>query len=298
MTRRRANGLLLLTAFIWGTAFVAQSTAMASLGPFAFVGLRFALGALVLLPFAIWEARRYPGLGVTRDGGWLLLTGLVLFAAAVLQQAGLVSAPVTNTAFFTSLYVVIAPFLAFPLYGKAPHPVVWVAAPACVFGVWAVGGGSLTHLTWGDGLVIIGAVFWALHVILVGRVVQRTGRPLLLACVQFFVTGSLALLCATIFEGGIAVTAVRAAWVEILYAGLLSTGVAFTLQIYGQRHTHPTDAAILLSAETLFAALAGALLLGERLPLLGWFGCAVILAAILAVEIIPSRKSRLFRKGA
>ena len=287
MSRLTANLLLLLTAFMWGSAFVAQSTAMSSVGPLVFTGLRFLIAAACLAPFAWREARRHRGAPVSRAHvGMFVGVGVVFFLGIALQQSALVVTTVTNAGFLTGLYVVMVPFFGAALFRDMPHPAVWPASLASLAGVYLLGGGHLDGLNWGDGLLIICAVFWALHVVLVGRVGMSSGRPLALAFAQFSVVGVLALLPGLVFEGG-SLAGIKDIWLELVYTSILSGGFAFTLQIIAQRWTKAADAAIILSAEALFAALCGALILGERLDAMGLVGCGLIFASIVVVQLAP-----------
>ncbi|WP_321344485.1 DMT family transporter [Breoghania sp.] len=287
MNRLTANLLLLLTAFIWGSAFVAQSTAMSSVGPLVFTGIRFLIAAACLAPFALREARRHRGEPVPRTHMAMFIgVGVVFFCGIALQQSALVLTTVTNAGFLTALYVVMVPFFGAALFRDMPHPAVWPASIASLAGIYLLGGGHLDGLNWGDGLVIVCAVFWALHVVLVGRVGISSGRPLALAFAQFAVVGVLALLPGLAFEE-VSLAGIGAIWFELFYTGILSGGFAFTLQIIAQRWTKAADAAIILSAEALFAALCGAVVLGERLDAMGLVGCALIFGSIVAVQLAP-----------
>ena len=289
MTRLRADLLLLLTALIWGAAFVGQSTAMDHLGPFLFTGTRFLLATLVVLPFVLAESKQGPPL--RRDHMSLMgVAGVVFFIASMTQQAGLLATTVTNAGFLTALYVVLVPVIAFmALRHKLPW-VVWPAAALSLTGTWLLGGG-LSGLNWGDGIMIFSAVFWALQVLLIGSLASRSGRPITLAALQFGVTAILCLILGAVLEP-LSFTNMAAAWKELLFTGIISGGLGFTLQAVGQRYTPASDAAIIMSSEALFAALFGALLLGERLPLLGWIGCSCILAAVIGVQLAPLWRQR------
>jgi drug/metabolite transporter (DMT)-like permease len=286
VSRPVANLVLLLAAAIWGATFVAQTTAMESIGPLWFIALRFALAALVLLPFALREG----GWGDRqswRHGG---AVGLALFLGAVLQQIGLLTTTVTNAGFLTSLYVLATPVLGRLFFGERVHPAIWPGAVLALLGTLLLGGG-VGRLGWGDGLITLGAVVWAMQILLIGRGTRATGRPLLVCTVQFVVTALFGLCAAAWFEP-ITLTAVRGAAPELLYAGGLSGALAFGLQAVGQRHTPNADAAITLSAEAPLAALFGIVLLGERLGPVAAFGCALIFAAILLVQLAPEWQRR------
>lgn len=291
MTRIQANLVLLLAAAIWGGGFVAQSTAMDKIGPFWFVGLRFAIAALAVLPFAWLEARKSETKLVRRD--WLAFgfVGLALFSGAITQQIGLMTTTVTNSSFLTGLYVVFVPVISVVALRRYPHWIIWPAAGMSLLGIFLMSGGTLTNLTTGDLLSIVCAFFWGVQIILAGLFVMSSGRPLALSFAQFAVCSLLCLLIAPWVET-ISVDVILASGKEILYVGLISSGLAFVLQVIGQRYTTASQAAIFLSSEALFGAFLGALLLGEVLPPLGYLGCVIIFAAMLIVEIIPELTRR------
>lgn len=297
MTRRSANALLLLAGAVWGLGFVAQSSAMDAMPPVFFVGVRFLIAAAVLAPFAWVEARR-AGAGVApNDWRAFGLVGLALFAGITLQQIGLTVTTVTNAGFLTGLYVVLTPFVGFLLFADRPHPIVWPASLLALAGLFLLGGGRLDGLNWGDGLILACAVAWALQIVFVGKYVRRSGRPYALSFTQFAICGALGLGAAWVFEP-LSWSAIWNAAPELLYTGILSSALTFTLQIIAQRHTTTPQAAIMLSSEALFAAAFAALLLGERVAAIGLAGCALLLAAMLTVEIGPTLVRRLTRRPA
>lgn len=287
MTRLQANTLLLLAGAMWGMGFVAQSTAMESLGPFLFIGLRFTIASAAMLPFAIREARRAQRPLAHADWRTFSLVGLVLFGGMAAQQAGLLTTSVTRSGFLTSLYVVFVPVFGVVLFGQRPHNIVWPAALCALAGVWLLSGGGAVALRAGDWLTLLCAAFWAVQVIIIGRTASHTGRPVTLAVTQFGVTAVLALAIGMAIEP-VDFALIRAALPEILYSGVFSGGIAFTLQVIGQRYTTAPQAAIFLSTEAVFAALFGAVFLGERLPPAGFAGCGLILSAIILIEVVPA----------
>ncbi|UXN59488.1 DMT family transporter [Phyllobacterium zundukense] len=291
MTHGRANILLLFAGAIWGLGFVAQSSAMGSVGPFMFVALRFLLATLTIAPFAIREARNTPAKLKRSDYYGFFFIGVLLFSGAALQQVGILTTSVTNSGFLTGLYVVMVPFLAVLLFWQWPHPVVWPCALTALAGIYLLSGGHLDGLATGDWLTVACAAFWALQIIFINRIAIRSGRPIMLALVQFIVCGVLGLIIALGTERTELFSIVAAA-PEILFAGIFSSGIAFTLQAVGQRFTTAPQAAIMLSSEALFAALFGTILLGERMSLQGVAGCALIFFAMIAVELIPALRSR------
>lgn len=296
MTRVQANLLLLLAAAIWGGGFVAQSTAMKAIGPLWFIGLRFAVATLVVLPFLLVENRRAPAATSARHLRLYLLTGLALFGGAVTQQIGLQTTTVTNSSFITGLYVVFVPLIAVLFLRRTPHWVIWPGALMALCGIYLLSGGHLTALTVGDLLTVVCAVFWSIQITLAGLTVSETGRPLLLSAGQFGVTAICALAVAAATEP-VSLEAIRAAAPEILYVGIFSSGVAFVLQVIAQRYTTPSQTAIFLSSEALFGASLGALLLGETIPPLGYAGCALMFIAMLVVELVPEIGRRRLQSG-
>lgn len=289
MSRGMANGLLLVAALIWGTTFVAQQLGMASVGPLIYTGVRFLLGALVILPLALREYARLKARGVRLTRNDLLAAcglGILLCLGVVLQQIGIAGTTVSNAGFLTALYVPLVPLFGWIADRQAPHISLWPAAIGCFAGTFLLSGGTFTGFNTGDVWVISSTLFWAAHVLWVGRVAARKGTPILVACTQFTVCGLLATGAGLVLEDT-TTTGLWAALPTILYGGLLSVGIGFTLQVVAQRHTRPAEAAILLSSEVLFAALAGALYLGERLVPIQLAGGLLIFACIVGVQVLP-----------
>lgn len=304
MQRSTANLLLLLAGLIWGGGFVAQATAMEDIGPSLFMSLRMSLAALALLPLALIEHRKsgsqspfFAELMGKGMGASAFYVGVAFFLAMILQQVGLLTTTVTNAGILTGLYVVMVPIMVLLIFGERQLPIVWPCALASFVGIWLLGGGSLNGLTIGDGLVILGAAFSAAHVILLGRTVKNQNRPAQLACFQFAYSAGLSMLCFAVlrgfdvsFEPAVSQTTLIAAAPEILYAAFLAGAVSFTLMAYCQQYTDAADAAILLSSEALFAAICGAIFLGERLTMTGYLGCAILFAAIATVGVASARQ--------
>ena len=298
MNRLRADLLLLLTAFIWGTAFIAQKDANQSMGPITFVGARFLLSALALIPLVIYEARRQTTPLSRLD--WLqgLIVGLCLYTGASLQQVGLVTTSATNAGFLTALYVVLVPFVLWGFTRERPRSLVLLACTVSICGAWLLTEtGEARHWAFGDILVVLADVAWALAIVVIGLFLQRTHRPLFLSCMQYSVTAALGLTSGLAFEP-FSAAGVGSALPAILYAGLLSGGVAYTLQIVAQKHTPPAEAALIMSLESVFAALAGAVMLGERLTLPAAVGCGLILLGVVIVETGPALLKNLRRAAA
>ncbi|MHA6297447.1 DMT family transporter [Devosia sp. CAU 1758] len=286
MSRPVATLLLLICTMFWGLAFIAQKSALETMGPLTFTGVRYLLGGLLVLPLALHERRRRP-VQLTRTH-WLYIgaVSLVFFIGSWLQNAGLVTTTATNGGFLTALYVFFVPLLGYVLFRTKPHPIIFIGVPLALVGTYYLNGGGLESFNSGDWMITVCAVFWALHVILLGHIARLTGLPIFVSAISFLSAGAVASAIALVTEAP-TLAAVAAGWIEIVYAGVLATAVAFTFQAIGQQHVPPANAAIILSAESLFAALGGALILSERLPAIGYAGAALIFGAILLVEGVP-----------
>lgn len=283
----KADSLLVLTAIIWGGAFVAQRVGMDYVGPFTFNGVRFALGAFTLLPLALGgNTSAVKDLGYHFSSKQAIfgggLAGLVLFAGASLQQVGLIYTTAGKAGFITGLYVVIVPLLGM-VWKQWPG---WGASTGAIIAAVGLYFLSVTeefNLAPGDAWELAGAFMWATHVLILGWLSPRV-NVLKLACAQYAVCSCLSLLVAGYTET-ITAHGLREATIPILYGGVMSVGIAYTLQVVAQRVAPPTHAAIILSLEAVFAALAGWLLLGEALTTRGLFGCGLMLAGMIVAQL-------------
>ena len=288
MRKRRlwADLALILVAFIWGVAFVVQRVAAAEVQAFVFNGIRFLLGAIVILPFAL--ARALPGLrsGDPAPGKYrlgVLLAGLLLVCGSAFQQIGLKYTTASNAGFITGLYVVVIPILL--MFGgrrKQPRPLVWVAAVLSALGLFLLSTGGQIQMNRGDVLVMVSAFFWAFHVILTDWLVRRV-EVMQFAVGQYLVCGLVSLGLGLYLEPG-ALKAAVSNWGLLAFMGFVSVGLGYTLQAVGQRVAPPADTAIILSLEAVFAALGGWLILGESLAPLQLLGCGIILAGMLLAQ--------------
>jgi len=290
MSRLKADLLLLLVALIWGLAFVAQKDAMQHIGPLTFIAARFAISALVVLPLAFREHRKASTPTEKFEAGHIpdfLLLCTVFAGGVILQQAGIVRTSITNAGFLTGLYVLFVPIVCAVIYRQTLSRVVFPAALLSVAGVWLLSGGMESlRLNLGDVLVIGCAICFGFQVAVVSRVVGKIKAPLRICFIQYTAVGLVALAGALAYETpGFADMA--PALPAILYAGLLSGGVAYTLQVVAQQYTPASDSAVILSAESLFAAVGGAVLAQDRLSPAGFAGCGLIVSAIMLVEFGP-----------
>lgn len=290
----RGRLTLLLTAIIWGTAFVAQSEGMDHMGPFTFNAARTLLGGIVLIPVIFLLDRLTPSevrpskedkKRITRNsviGG--VICGLVLCAASSFQQCGIVGTTPGKAGFITALYIVLVPVLGIFVHKKIP-PITWVCIAVAIVGFWLLCVNEDITVAVGDLLVLCCAVIFSVHIIVVDHFGAKGINGTLMSCVQFFVAGSIMLIIAFLFEEP-ALTDLAAGKVSILYAGIMSCGVAYTLQIIGQRDCDPTSATLLMSLESVFAALAGWILPPHTvLSAKELCGCVLVFAAVLMAQL-------------
>ncbi len=290
--------LLLLTALIWGSAFVAQSKGMEHVGPFTYNGIRSLIGGAVLIPvLLVFRAlRRRSGEGeqalsrkrATVIGG--LCCGLALFAASSLQQFGISMTTAGKAGFITALYIVIVPILGL-FIGRRTPVLIWLCVAAAIAGFYLLCVKEGFSVGTGDMLVLGCAFIFSVHIILIDRFNAMGADGMMLSCIQLLTAGAISLPLMFIFEEP-SLGAVLDARISILYAGVLSCGVAYTLQIIGQKHADPTAATLILSLESVFAALSGWLILDERLSGRELGGCALVLAAVIAAQMIAGRSDK------
>jgi len=286
-----ADLLLLLVALVWGFGFVAQRAGMEHVGPYTYNGIRFLLGGFCLLPLVLCSHRSrtvdlLPKISALKAG---FPAGVILFVGATLQQIGLLYTTAGKAGFITGLYVIFVPMFGI-LLGQRTGIGTWIGALLATAGMYLLSVQADFSINTGDLLVLIGAVFWALHVLLLGYLSPRT-FPVQLAMVQFLFCGLFSLLVAAVMETT-TVQAVADAAVPILYGGLCSVGIGYTLQVVAQRRAHPAHAAILLSLEAVFAAVGGWWLLSEVLSARGLTGCGLMLGGMLLSQLYPLLKKK------
>ena len=289
----RANLLLLITAMIWGFSFVAQRQGMEHISPFTFNAARFTIGAFSLIPIVLLNRRKHKAAKpqplfakATITSG--LFLGVVLFLGATLQQIGIVETTAGKAGFITGLYVIIVPLLGLFWHQKTGRGT-WIGAILAIIGMYFLSVTNDFTISKGDSLVLVSALFWAIHVQLVPLFLRKS-NALHLSLYQFFFCSLFSWLAAIQWET-IIISGIQGGMWPILYTGLLSVGIAYTLQIIAQQKAHPAHAAIILSLEAVFAVLGGYIILNETISMRGMFGCGLMLAGMLLSQLLKSKEA-------
>ena len=284
----------LITTFIWGTAFIAQDTGMDNIGPLTFNFSRFFVGFITILPIALIFERKKIVLEISSNSKvfykYLLFMGISLFLGTYLQQASLQYTNIANAAFFTVFYVPLVPILLFFIYASKVHWSIWPSIGLCVFGVYLLSDFSNSEVMLGDALVILCSVFWALHIIFAGKFMETFNIPIFYAALQALLVAALSLLFSYFFEE-IKFSNILLESSSIIYAGVFSGGIAFTLQMFAQKNIEEAPAAIIYSLEGVFAAVAGWIILNQFLDLSNIIGCCLISIAVIFSQLAPSSKN-------
>lgn len=281
----KSNGLLLLTAAIWGFAFVAQRVGMDYVGPFTFNGVRFALGSLTLIPVLMMTERKKQSVSDISRRTKILscgITGCVLFMGASLQQVGIISTTAGKAGFITGLYVVMVPIFGLALKQHTDIGT-WIGAGLAAVGLYFLSMTEQLTIQYGDFLVLLSAFFWSIHVLIIGWLSPRVD-PIKIAFIQFVICSLLSFIVA-VFTEVIEISGIFKAAIPIIYSGALSVGMAYTLQVVAQKNAHPAHAAIILSLETVFAAIGGWLLLNEVLSPREISGCVLMLIGMIVSQL-------------
>jgi len=279
--------------FIWGTTFIAQDTGMDNIGPFTFNSVRFFVGFFAVAPFVLLFEKKKINVQIKakRNKFYKLIipVGIFLFLATVLQQVSLLYTDVANSAFFTIFYVPMVPIIVYFLFSEKLHWSIWPSVFACVIGGYLLSDIGDANIRFGDSLVLVGALFWALHIIYIGKIIDQFDLPFFIALLQNLLVAGLSFLLVVIFEE-IDFSKIRLETFEILYAGILSGGAAFALQLFGQRNISAAPAAIVMSLEGVFATIAAWFILNQILGLNNIIGCVLILGGILLSQLSPIYK--------
>ena len=285
----------LFCTLIWGTTFIAQDTGMDKIGPLTFNGARFFIGFLFIIPFAlVFEKKKIISqINVNKKLFYQLLfwIGSFLFLGTYFQQTALLYTDVANAAFFTVFYVPMVPIILFVFYSKSIHWSIWPSVILCVAGVYLLSDFTNATVRLGDGLVILCAVFWSLHIIFIGKFIKNFNLPLFFGSLQALVVSLFSIFFAFFFET-ITFTNILNESVSIIYAGVLSGGIAFTLQIYAQKNILPAPSAIIFSLEGVFATIAAWIILDQVLGINNLIGCAFILIGVIFSQLLPIYESK------
>jgi drug/metabolite transporter (DMT)-like permease len=290
MTKTASLLSALLCTFIWGTTFIAQDTGMDDIGPFTFNAVRFFVGFVAVAPLAFIFERAELKKSLKKDKktfvNLVILIGLSLFLGSSLQQVSLLYTDVANAAFFTIFYVPMVPIIMFFIYKKPIHWSIWPSVFLCVLGGYLLTNFYNATVRIGDTLVIICALFWSTHIIFTGIIIKNYNVPLTIGAIQTMIVSLLSLSLGLIFEDFILVNILKEKF-QILYAGVLSGGLAFVLQIYAQKNISPAPSAIIFSLEGVFATIAAWILLNQVLDINNLFGCLFILFGVLFSQLAP-----------
>ena len=291
MTKSFSLICALITTFIWGTAFIAQDTGMDNIGPLTFNAARFFVGFFTILPFAlIFERKKiFTEIQLNRKKffKYLFIMGISLFLGTSLQQAALQYTNVANAAFFTVFYVPLVPILLFFIYSQKVHWSIWPSIGLCIYGVYLLSNFSDSEIMKGDALVILCSIFWALHIIFAGKFMETFDIPIFYAALQGLLVATLSVISSYIFED-IIISNILLESYSIIYAGVLSGGIAFTLQMFAQKNIEEAPAAIIYSLEGVFAAIAAWIILEQILNINNIIGCFLILIAVIFSQLAPS----------
>jgi drug/metabolite transporter (DMT)-like permease len=281
----------LLCTLIWGTTFIAQDTGMDDIGPFTFNAVRFFVGFLAVAPLAfLFEKKKINKSLLKKDKNFAILAILIgtsLFLGSALQQVALKYTHVANAAFFTIFYVPMVPFIIFFIHKKPIHWSIWPSVSFCAIGGYLLNDFYNETVRFGDILVILGAFFWSTHIIFTGEIVKNYDLPLTIGAIQTLIVSVLSLTIGLIFSENIIWSNILKEKFQILYAGILSGGLAFVLQIYAQKNISPAPSAIIFSLEGVFATIAAWILLNQVLGINNLFGCLFILLGVLFSQLVP-----------
>ena len=281
---------LVVCTLIWGTTFIAQDAGMDNIGPFTFNSVRFFVGFLAVSPFVfLFDKKKIKNQISNNKSEFLKLiipVGIFLFLGCIFQQVSLLYTDVANSAFFTIFYVPMVPIIVYFLFSEKMHWSIWPSVIACVIGGYLLSDFSDTSIRFGDTLVLIGALFWALHIIYIGKIIDKFDLPFFIALIQNIIVSFLSFILVIFFEE-INFHNIALEYVEILYAGILSGGAAFALQIFGQKNISAAPAAIVMSLEGVVAAISAWIILNQILGVNNIIGCTLILGGILLSQLAP-----------
>jgi len=288
MSHMKANFLMLIASLIWGTAFVSQTTGMGFIGPFTFSFARFFLAALTVLPLALYfEKQNFEIFFKNKNFIYLsLFAGLALFGGMGLQQYALLKSQIANASFLSTLYVPIVSLISRFIFKSRLHWIVWIAVLLCIYGSYLLSSNQALEIQRSDSLLFIAAVCFAIHIILIDVFMKQFYSPFTFGFIQYAVV----FLCSTILAFSFetpTLANIKLEWFELIYTGVASAGIGYTLQIIAQSKASPAPAAIILSMESVFAAIAGWILLNQVLDTQKILGCLAIFIGVIIVQLVP-----------
>jgi len=288
MSHMKANFLMLIASFIWGTAFVSQTTGMGSIGPFTFSFVRFLLAMFTVLPLALlFEKNNLPLFFKNKNYIYLgLFAGLALFGGMGLQQYALLKSQIANTSFLSTLYVPFVSLISRFIFRSRLHWIIWIAVLLCVYGSYLLSSNQTIEVQKSDSLLFIAAICFAIHIILIDVFMKQFYSPFSFGFIQY----TIVFLCSLIFALSLenpTIANIKIEWFELIYTGVFSAGIGYTLQIIAQSKAGPAPAAIILSMESVFGTLAGWILLNQILDVNKILGCLAIFVGVIIVQLVP-----------
>ena len=288
MSHMKANFLMLIASLIWGTAFVSQTTGMGFIGPFTFSFARFFLAALTVLPLALYfEKQNFEIFFKNKNFIYLsLFAGLALFGGMGLQQYALLKSQIANASFLSTLYVPIVSLISRFIFKSRLHWIVWIAVLLCIYGSYLLSSNQTLEIQRSDSLLFIAAVCFAIHIILIDVFMKQFYSPFTFGFIQYAVV----FLCSTILAFSFetpTLANIKLEWFELIYTGVASAGIGYTLQIIAQSKASPAPAAIILSMESVFGTIAGWILINQVLDTNKILGCIAIFIGVIIVQLIP-----------
>ena len=287
---------LVICTLIWGTTFIAQDSGMDNIGPFTFNSVRFYVGFLAVAPFVFLFEKKKINIQIKNNKDHfiklIIPVGIFLFLGCIFQQVSLLYTDVANSAFFTIFYVPMVPIIVYFLFSEKLHWSIWPSVFACVVGGYFLSDINNAEVRFGDTLVLIGAVFWALHIIYIGKIIQKFDLPFFIALMQNLIVATLSFVLVLMFEE-IDFSKIKLETIEILYAGILSGGAAFALQIFGQKNISAAPAAIVMSLEGVVASVSAWIILSQLLGINNIVGCILILSGVLLSQLAPIYEKKL-----
>ena len=293
MNHMKANFLMLIATFIWGTAFVSQTTGMGAIGPFTFSFARFFLASLTVLPLVlIYERKNFSKFLDNKNFIYLsLLAGLALFGGMGLQQYALLKSQVANAAFLSTLYVPFVSLISRFIFHSRLHWVVWIAVLLCLYGSYLLSSNQTFDIQQSDSLLFIAAFCFAIHIIVIDIFMKQFYSPFTFGLIQYVIVFICSISLAFTLESP-SLSNMQIEWFEIIYTGVFSAGIGYTLQIIAQSKASPTPAAIILSMESVFGTLAAWLILNQVLDLNKIFGCLAIFIGVIIVQLVQIKNSK------